>query len=429
MKCTETTEMATKTLTLAVIMALTGGATRAFADAGTGIQAGPFRVKPTIGLSLVNDSNVTLAEKNEISSFVTRISPGIRLDAGNEIRSFSLSYEIESGRYSSNAAKRDNYTDHNLAAGVRLSPSARSAIELGAEYVRGHDRRGENARQGLLANYLNLDSDKWRSTGAHAAFTYGAPEARFNFGLLGGFSNLAYRNNRSYTIFGDRDENFLEGRVGYRLAPKTSLYVSARNNKIDFDRSRQFGTGTISIDSSERIYLVGVQFDATAKLSGHVGVGRSKKNFDDSRISDYSGTAWDAGLQFRPRTYSVIDLSTSRRTDEGIDFLSSPASNGNSAYLLARDITLAWTHGWSDRLHSTLDFGRERSAYVGYTGATPREDTFRFYGLSADYSLNAWLSFGAGYKNYARDSNLKAGATNPFDYKRNEFLLSFEGTL
>jgi polysaccharide biosynthesis protein VpsM len=424
--------MASKALSCAIAAALLASSSVVLA-AGTGVQAGPFRVKPTIGVTFANDSNVTLANRDEVSSFVTRVSPGIRLDAGNDRRSFSLSYELDAGRYSDKAAKKSDYTDHQLIAGARFSPSARTAIELGADLNRGHDRRGENARQGTLANFGNLDSDEWRSNGAHAGLTFGAPQARMNFGLLGGLRNLEYRNNRSYSAFGDRDENFLEGRVGLRLTPKTSVFLSARGNSIDFDRARLLGTQTIQIDSDERIYLLGLQFDATAKTSGRVAVGRSTKDFDDNRIDDYSGTAWDVGVQFRPRSYSVFDLSASRRTDEGVDYLSTSNISGNSSYLLARDITLAWTHGWSDRLHTTLDFGQERSDYVSFVGSSTRDDRFRFYGLSVDYALTSWLNVGAGYKSYTRDSDARVttGSTliDAYDYDRDELLISFEGSL
>ncbi len=425
--------MASKALSTAIATALLASSSLVLA-AGTGIQAGPFRVKPTIGVTFSNDSNVTLANKDEVGSFVTRVSPGIRLDTGNDRRSFSLAYEIDTARYSDKAAKKSDYTDHQLVAGARFSPSSRTAIELGADLNRGHDRRGESARQGTLAEFRNLESDQWRSTGAHAGFTFGAPQARMNFGLLGGLRNLEYRNNREYSTFGDRDENFLEGRVGLRLTPKTSVFLSARGNAIDFDRARlAAGNQLIEIDSDERIYLLGLQFDATAKTSGRIAVGRSSKDFDDNRIDDYSGTAWDVGLQFRPRSYSVFDLSATRRTDEGVDYLSTTNVSGNSSYLLARDITLAWTHGWSDRLHTTIDFGQERSDYVSFLGNSTRDDRFRFYGLSVDYALTSWLNVGAGYKSYTRDSDARvttaSGQLEAYDYDRDELLISFEGSL
>jgi polysaccharide biosynthesis protein VpsM len=419
-------------LTLAITLALSSAA---IAQDGTGVQTGPFRVKPTIGLTVGHDSNVAQTNTNEIDSFYTRVSPGIRFDSGNESRSFSLAYELDAARYQDSSD--DNYTDHRLNAGAVLSPTVRTKIDLNASYERGHDRRGTNSRQGLQTAINSagtpipvvldgLPVDRWERKGLDVGFNYGAPGARGALGLSAGVSNLDYSNNESYSQAGNRDLQYLEGRFGWRLAPKTQLYVSAREANIDYDRARR--SNGARLDSNERTYFVGLQFDATAKTSGHVGVGRTKKDFDDSRIRGYSGVAWDVGLQFRPRTYSVIDLSASRGTQEAVNFI---GGFSDTDFLVNRGVTLAWTHGWSDRFHTGVDIGRENLDYR-FAGNTIRDDALNFWGLSADYKLRDWLSLGAGFRSYSREADVdNAGtATNQlYDFDRDEFSVSFEASL
>ncbi len=419
--------MAKTALALAVSLAAAGFA---HAQEGTGIQAGPFRVKPTLGLTLGHDSNVGQSNTAEVSSFFTLISPGIRMDAGNDARSFSLSYELDSARYQDSSI--DNYTDHHLKAGVTLSPSVRTNIDLGATYERGHDRRGTNSLQGLQSNVSN-DVDRFERKGLDLNFKYGAPGAKGSLGLGAGVSNINYISNESYSFRSDRNLSYVDGRFGWRIAPKTQVYLSANDSKISYDSSRTRALLTnYFLDSSVRTYLLGLEFDATAKTSGHIGFGRTRRSFDDSRLQGYSGVAWDVGLQFKPRSYSVIDLSATRGTQESVDFLGGIAGTAaGTDYLIARDITLSWTHGWSDRFHTGLDLGRSTLAYLA-DDRTLRDDNVNFWGLSADYKLREWLSLGAGYKSYRRNATVAntTPATNAlYDFNRDEFSVSFEASL
>jgi polysaccharide biosynthesis protein VpsM len=408
---------------LAVAVSLMVAANVAMAQDGTGVQAGPFRVRPTIGITFAHDSNVAQTATNEISSFYTRISPGIRLDSGNEARSFSLSYELDSGRYKD--SDEDDYNDQVLSAGVKLSPSVRTSLAVAGNINRGHDRRGTNSQQGLVR--LN-DADRWERKGIDADFTYGAPGARGLLGFGAGFADLNYLNNRGYSRFGDRKIGYLDGKFGWRIASKTSAYFSASNSNVDYDLRRGIGASSYSLDSTDRTYLVGLQFDATGKTSGHVGVGRTQKRFDDRSLSNYSGVAWDVGVQFRPRSYSVFDLTATRGTRESVNFDNALSSTD---FLIARGVTLAWTHGWSDRFHTAVDIGQENLDYQR-ARASLRDDTVNFWGLSADYKLREWLSLGAGYKSYSRDGSVSrstALANDLFDYDRDEFSVSFEASL
>lgn len=415
--------MAKRALAVSVSLALACLSASASAQDGTGFQAGPFRVKPTVGLSFGHDSNVARTSTNEVDSFVTTLSPGIRLEAGDESRNLTLSYELDAARFQDSEV--DNYVDHRVSALARFSPSARTALDIQGNYERGHDRRGENSRQGNFANFRNLEPDEWSLGGVQGGVKYGVEGARASVALRAGTDSLEYQNNRFYTQFADRDSTFAEGVLGFRIAPKTSAFLSIRGNTIEYDVRRSSPElSSYTLDSDETSYMLGLEFDATAKTAGRVSVGRIEKDFDDGRLEDYSGTGWQVGVQFRPRTYSVIDLSTTRRTDEAVNFnLGIGPTSFDTDYVIARDVTLAWTHGWSDRIHTTLDLGSEHSDYIR-RDRTVRDDKLSFFGVSADYKLRSWLSIGAGFKSYTNDSSQAV-----FEYDRDEFVVSFEGSL
>ncbi len=407
-----------RALSLSILLALSASVQAAD---GTGVQAGPFRVKPTIGLTFGNESNVGLSGVNEVSSFVTRISPGIRLDAGTEQRSLSLSYEIESARYADSEV--DNYTDHAFAIGGKLSPSARTRFDAEAHYQLGHDRRGENSRQGRFAE-LNVDPDEWANKGGSVGFGYGAPGARAGFNASAGVDDLAYRNNESFTREADRSETHLGAEFLYRLGANTRAFIGARQNDIDYDRARTRLTRSFQLDSVERLYSLGMEFDASAKTSGRFAVQKIRKDFDDSTLDEFSGTGYEVGLKFSPRSYSTFDLSASRRTDEAVNFIpTSTFSAADTQFILARDITLAWTHGWSDRLQTSVDVGQSNQDFQS-DSLSRRDDRVNFWGVSTGYQMRSWLNIGAGYRSADRSSSDKQ-----FEYDNDEFLVSFEASL
>lgn len=414
-----------------LIASLMGSLLSARADAqdGTGVQAGPFRVKPTIGLTIGHDNNVGQSNTDEVSSFFWLISPGIRVDTGNEVRSFSLSYELDVAQY--RESRIDDYTDQRLNLGAKFSPSIRNTFNVGAYYERGHDRRGMNSRQGLASNLTQPNStqvrdiDEWDRRGADLMYNYGASGARGQLGLGAGISDFQYRNNRDYAAFGDRESNYVLGRFGWRFAPKTTGFIEVNRTEIDYDLLRRSVTlGAYSLDSRERSVLAGLEFDATAKTSGRAGVGRIKKNFTDPRLSDYSGSTWDVGLQYRIKSYSVVDLTYARNAQEAVNFL----TLFDTDFTIDRTAAIAWTHSWSDRLGTSIDFGKTNLDYVA-SASSLREDSLQFWGLAADYRIRDWLSIGAGYKSYQRDTDALRGLGPLFDYDRDEISLTLEASL
>jgi polysaccharide biosynthesis protein VpsM len=417
-------------LPLALLGALATFAHSANAQSSRGIHLGGMRVVPSIGLTFANDDNVKRTPDREISSFVTTLSPGIRLEGGDDTRGAFLSYEIEAARYADSSD--DNYTDHDLQAGLNLNSTDRSKLNVNAGYARKHDFRGAGAQQG---GFLSTKPDRYNLKSISGEYDYGADGARLGFGLEAGLRTTDYTNNRAYTIYRDLSEDYIGGNLNVRLAPKTRAFVSARFTNVDFDLTRPLrvaGTNAIrqvNFDSKEREYLVGMRWDATAKASGHVGVGRIQKRFVDSTFGRYSGFGWEAGVQFRPRTYSIFDLTTTRQTDESDDIfryagtgLGTTASLGAN-FILRRDVTLAWTHGWTERFKSNLDFGFTNDSYREVDFVT-RDDDGTHFGLGANYLFRPWLSLGAAYKSYKRDSNEPL-----FDYNRHLFLFSLEATL
>lgn len=375
--------------------------------AGNGFDLGPLRVMPTVGLSIGYDNNVALTADREVDAIVTRLSPGVRIEAGDERSKFNGTLTGDFGRFDGSSI--DNYIDYGLTGEWVYSPVVRHAFSLDAGWRHGHDGRGTAAREGELA-LLPLDPDEYDRSEFGGRYRFGAPGARGRLEFEARHMDVGYDNNRIYTRFRDRSDVTLGGAFYWRLAPKTSAVLRLDQIEASYDDA--------TLDNTEQHQYIGLEFDATAKTSGTLLIGRVDKDFDDPTRADFSGTSWRAGLAFKPRTYSVIELSTGRETDE---------TNGYGDFILREDITLAWVHQWSERLSTQVDFGVADEEHRGI-GILPalqgRSDDTVFYGVSSQYQALPWLRFGAGFKAYERDSDIPE-----LNYQRESVLISVEASL
>lgn len=418
----------TRTLALAVAAVLVAPASRADDVERLSFDVGPFRAVPTLGLSFSHESNVLRSRTNEVDSFVVMVSPGIRLERGDSQSGVLFGYEADITRYLD--VSSENSEDHRVYAQARTSPSARLRIDGTAEYVRGHDVRGETgAQQGPFVN-LAREPDEYGQTSLQANVEYGAQGARALVGGHLGWTDLSYRNNREFTEFRDSQEFEFGGRFGLRVGGKTRLLLTAAQREIEFERLRVLGTAvgggrSVNFDSQERDLMVGVEFDATAKTTGRMSFGHIEKDFDDPLLDDFSGTGWMVGITFKPTVRTAFDLSSSRQAAES-DRIIGFAGALQPSFAIARDLTAALSYAWTERLNFSLDAGVVNTTYraLGDSDRTLQDDDLRFFGVGVDYKFRRWLQIGAGYKNYDRDSDEAL-----FDYQRDVFTVSFEGSL
>jgi polysaccharide biosynthesis protein VpsM len=372
----------------------------ALAAFGDGFRVGPLRVSPTAGLTVAHDSNIILSSGDEVDSFLTRFSPGVRVEAGSELNLVSATVQSEFGRYQDSSI--DNYTDHSLGLQWSWSPLIRHALVADAGWRRGHDARGTAGREGELA-LLPLKPDEYDEQSLRARYRFGAPGARGRLEFEVGSNDLEYRNNRELTIFRDRNDRRLAAGFYWRVAPKTSALVTVDQIDADYDVS--------TLDSTERHYYVGVELDATARTSGSLLVGRAEKDFDDPSRMDFGGFSWRAAAKYKLRSYSVLELTTGRDTDE---------TNGYGDFILRRDVTLSWIHQWSTRFNSQFDIGAARDEHR----PSLRTDDSLYYGVSGQYQISPGLTLGAGYRSSDRDSDI-----SQLNYQRKQLLLSLEAAL
>ena len=364
-----------------------------------GMQFGAFTVFPTLGVSYGYDDNILFTNDDLLieSSNFSVISPGIRLETEGEKASLLLQYDYNKTLFSSNS--NNNFEMHHGLASLGYQKSSKTRFEISAEVYDGSDRRGTRNQQGDLLR-LNLDPDEWNSFGLVGKWHYGGIGAKGSVDLALGFVDKNYENNRLFTFTRDRETRFFEATYGHRVSPKTQLLAQARLTRINYDSA--------NLDNDERRLMVGGEWEATGKTTARALVGYLTKSFRDGQSQGFTGLAAEVGLLYKVRSYSVVDITLNRETDE---------TNGNGDFVLRNSLDIGWTHNWKKRLTTTLNAGRSDEDYRNNF----RDDNFNHYGVSANYQFNEWLISGVSYRHMNRDSSFEE-----FGYDDNSVMLTLE---
>ena len=256
---------------------------------------------------------------------------------------------------------------------------------------------------------MNLEPDAWHHFKVEGNAGYGLLEdakARLEGDV--GYISKRYDNNRTLTATRDRDDTYGSGRLFFRAGPKTELVVEGRIAHVSYQFPAPL---TASLDSDTYQILGGFTWQALNKTTGTVKLGYINKDFYAANRVDGDAVNWEVNVEWRPRTYSVVNLSTSRTFTE---------TNGAGNFIQHDTFAIDWTHDWGNQVSSTVDFSYSNDSF----DPTTREDDLINTGVQLNYAMRRWLTLSAGYRYDERDSN-----RNAFDYERNVILFTASITL
>ncbi len=371
-----------------------------------GFTGAGMQIIPTLGLSIGYDDNITRSSIYEQSSWFYIISPAIRVEIPSDHSVLAFTGAVDIYRYID--SETDNREPWFLRADWVWDISTRQDLNLFAQYGEGADQRGTGRRQGDIG-LIPLPLDEWERIDYGGTWRYGAIGARGKLDLDAGGSKLTYTNYRNLpgdrpgTTKLDRDWWYTGATFYWRVAPKTSVLANVHYTDIDYKVADN--------DSTETAWMLGVTWEASARTSGRISYGDQKKKFDNPEYGDYSGPTWLASIDWRPRTYSVFTLTTTRNTQE---------PDGNAQYVVRQDISLAWVHNWATRFGTMVDVGYGEDDYR----PNVRTDNLFYWSVGAHYSFNQHFRLGASIQGYDRSSDERE-----FDYTRNLYLLTLEASL
>lgn len=363
---------------------------------GNPLKFGSVVFYPSASLRMGYDDNVTLAPSNPTGSATRVLRAGLLADYEQHGDRYMLSYDGTYSRYQSSPL--DNIDNHQLALQGNNIFTGRHALSWQFTYQDSYDPRGSTDRDrdgdALVAD---RDPDHFTLRRLGGTYRYGAEGARGRIELDAFQTAKQYLNNRDTTRTADVDARELGGRFLYRVMPKTLLVLELRDAQYDY---RDTNAG---LDSSERRYLIGANWTATAATAGSVRVGRMTRDYREYR-SGYSGLTWETAINWKPLSYSRVDFTTSRGVADPVSTLE------DTNFVLTTSYSMKWTHEWKSYLRSTLGWSQQQSDY-DENAHDSRKDTVNIYQLGVYYDFRRWMSLGLELSRARRDSN------NPlFDY-------------
>ncbi|MGH1373382.1 MAG: outer membrane beta-barrel protein [Cellvibrionaceae bacterium] len=369
------------------------------------IKVGVFDLVPAIGLDQRYDDNIFSQASDEQESWVTVLTPSVQASADLGSVELELAYQHAAGIYENSSD--DNYNDNAVSAALSWELNHRNQLDLSTTYNDGHEDRGTGFSQGAGAGAID-EPDTFEEVTVDAQYAYGGETSRGRLVLDISNYSKEFTNHRTTTRGRDRDDLATGATFLWRVGGKTDVLAEVKRTDIDYVSDPASTAGSFdTLDSTATKYLVGVTWEATAKTQGSIKVGQEKKDFDDSDRDDFSGTSWEVGIQYSPKTYSILSLNTAREARE---------TNGTGSFIDAEDYGINWQHSWTDSLTSTLFYSFSEESYED--DITGREDEISGYGLRLDYNMRRWLDLGLSAVYNERDSNLDS-----FDYERNQVTL------
>ena len=389
--------MEIKDLRLAVVGLCGVYATSAIAIEPASIELEGFNVIPQLSVQLGHNDNIFSTETNEKSSAITVVNPSVQFVTENRNDAYRVTYDLKVGTFHDSRA--DDYVDHSLTGEAVLELNSRNRVHITAGLDKIHEDRGSNnaATGDKPARY----TDKKLS----GLYTYGAEGAKGNVEVLATYVDHTYDNLGTLNDSRERENLGLDTTFFYRVAPKTRALFEVRLEDIDYK------LGSSPLDNTEIKYLVGVNWDATAKTSGTAKFGYQEKDYDSASRNDQDSSSWEITARWSPLTYSTVDLSTSREYEE---------ASGNEDGIDTENYSVSWNHFWNDRFSTQASLTRINEDYVGIT----REDDTDMVTVGFNYELQRWLAVNFGYTYSDKDSN-----TPNESETKNLFMLTFQGSL
>lgn len=369
-----------------------------------GIKAGALTVYPSLTAAAFYDDNVFATSTNRRGSWGGLLRPELGLTTAGSNYSLEARGYVERKWYSSFSS--EDQTNGAIGVAGTVLPDPDTQLVGKARYTRAHEERGGG--ESLFNTFdAPLGYNTWEASGAinkryNRWYTsVGIAGSWFNYDTptIGGVPvSQAYR---------DGNVGVLSGRLGYVVAPLTSVFVEVAGNRRNFD---------VDIFDSRGYRVVGgllLEPGEGARIKGEVFGGYMQQNYTGITFQTISTFTYGGSLAWlvAPRWTAVAE---GRRN--------ALESNLNGGVSLIESLVAA-----------RLDYAITPNFIVG-AGASYLVDEFKGANrtdhslsplVSVKYLVNPFLTLGFDYRNVTFDS----GGTGVPSYYRNVYLFSLNARI
>jgi len=367
-------------------------------------RLGALSVSPYLEYNALYRTNVFQTYSDKKSDFVTTINPGVRFElpvAGTHKLSLGylgnyFIYSRYSGisHYDQNVNADASFNFNKLS--LRVGSTYRNATEEPTLVQTGPIVTQDRSRPyTLIMPYFNATynmADLWRI------------DANYQFNGLNYANAIDKINNSQGNIFGVT--------IFYKFWPKTSALVQyiADIRHHPYDQTK---------DNLVQTPMVGLTWDATAKLSGTVKVGYTITSYYQTNVMgknftqgfNPNGLALSIQTLYKLGPFTQVSLVAQRSLQED-------SNSRNDAYYNT-GLLFTVSHLWHYfNVTTFLSFSYYNNNYIydnfnpGTTELKRRIDNVTFFGGGVSRPITRWLKLRLDYVYYNRGSNFNSYTTN-----------------
>lgn len=368
-----------------------------FADfaAAQGLELGPFRILPSLELSMEYDDNILLTPTDEIDDFIFHIMPGIVIELPSRKYAIRLGYQADVLRYAENTDL--DTIHHSVLADARVNFNFGLGLRLTDRFLITDDFSGFPVPE------LTQRAERWENT-LDAGMDYTVRE-RYTLDVGYRWFMVDYKDDPELNQF-DRDDHTIAGTLFYRLFPKTSILGEVDYNMIRYD----IPAVAADRDSDAWRFKLGIKGDITAKTTLLVKIGWEWRDYENRFREDWNGLIAEGNIIWKYREPSEVRIFGGRANVEslfeGTNYYVSTYGGAEVRHFLSERLVL--------RVRGLGGVNEYPEDVLEGASSADRTDWFFEAGAALKYQMRRWVAFELAYNFLNLNSNF-----NEFDYTDN----------
>lgn len=393
-------------LSLAMAMAGYGVTAVAAVDDAGHVNMGPVEVVPMAALAIGHDDNIfregegALANK---SSTVVNVDASAAFKAQQGMSTYEATLAAKNTSFTGESDA--NFTDYGVTGLIHQEFNSRNRLDVDFDLGRYHDAGS------TIDGADNKEAPEFTRTRGGLKYGFGSTEAMMRADLFGNYNKQDYQKTAGDKEGSDRETVEYGTTVFYRFMPKTDALVEIKQRELDYTNEQGAGYDITS-------YLVGLNWEATAKTSGYAKLGRRYRDASASDVERQGYTGWEVGVSYMPVDRSVFQLSTSR--DYGLE-----SENPQTAdFTQGTTSSVSWNHQWTGKISTNANYSYTDEEVQNRFGVSQKDRAINQFGLSVDWNLMRNAAVSLSYEVSDRDESARQSGVDANGYKRNVYMLS-----
>lgn len=352
-----------------------------------GIPYGSFLLFPEISLTHGYDSNIYAERKNEISDWITTVSPLLVAKSKWEQHILNFGAGADIDIYKNHSS--ENVTDYWLSAGGQYDFSPQSNVFGNLIHSHKHEDRGSaDAGPGLNPNEYDSTEASVGFARKSEPYTVRASlnSEKLDFSTPSGAVSPYTNDDR------DRTQGSIVARLGYAVSPALEPFIQAETDIRRYNKTLD-DNGFQRSSDGYRIAL-GAVYKPSSRLQGEAYIGQMQQQFDDSRFVDVNQLYFGADLSWKPLVGTTATAFMERTLAETT--ISGASSSVDTTIGAKVEKALS---------QNMLVNGRMSYTWNDFKGIG-RNDEILDAGAGLKYYISPTVYLGADYRFVNRDSNV-----------------------